>query len=200
MSVFDEIYKNNSWGFGSGHGSLPAVTKGYRSLIETFIRENDIKSVVDYGSGDWQFSRLVNWGDVEYTGADIVPSLQEENTRKYGTDRIRFITVQRDASNIPKADLLISKDVLQHLPNNTVQEFINNVLPKFRYALITNCIESAAPVNSEIEMGGFRGIDVRKRPFSVDGKVVYSFSGPKVFSWRRRKFFPSWKKLVVLVG
>ena len=27
MGVFDDIYERNLWGFGSGHGSLPAVTK-----------------------------------------------------------------------------------------------------------------------------------------------------------------------------
>jgi hypothetical protein len=61
---------------------------------------------------------------------------------------------------------------------------------KFKYAF----------VNSDIAAGGFRGLDIRKAPFCVDAKVVYSFSGPKVFSWRQRRFFLPWKKLVILVG
>ncbi len=52
MSIFDEIYNKNIWGFGSGHGSLPSVTKGYRKFLENFIKDNNIKSVVDYGCGD----------------------------------------------------------------------------------------------------------------------------------------------------
>jgi len=177
MSVFDEIYKSNAWGFGSGHGSLPSVTKGYRALLETFIRENNVRSVVDYGSGDWQFSKLVEWGDIEYTGVDVVPSLTAENTTKYGNQKRKFVTLAPGSNGIPDADLLICKDVLQHMPNQAVQEFVANILPKFKCALITNCIHSTAPA-----------------------KVVYSFSGPKVFSWRQRKFFPPWKKLVILVG
>ena len=200
MSVFDDIYKSNTWGFGSGHGSLPSVTKGYRALLETFIRENNVRSVVDYGSGDWQFSKLVEWGDIEYTGVDVVPSLTAENTTKYGNQKRTFLTISPGSNDIPDADLLICKDVLQHIPNQAVQEFVANVLPKFKYALITNCILSPEPVNSDIGAGGFRGLDIRKAPFCVDAKVVYSFSGPKVFSWRQRRFFPAWKKLVILVG
>ena len=131
MGVFDEIYKHNGWGFGSGHGSLPSVTKGYRKLLEDFIRENNIKSVVDYGCGDWQFSRLVDWGDASYTGVDVVPSVVEENTAKYGSDKITFKAIKPGAKP-PKADLLIVKDVLQHLPNATVEKFIKEVLEKIR--------------------------------------------------------------------
>jgi hypothetical protein len=74
------------------------------------------------------------------------------------------------------------------MPNQAVQEFVANVLPKFKYALITDCILSPEPVNSDIDAGGFRGLDIRKAPFCVDAKVVYSFSGPKVFSWRQQIF------------
>jgi hypothetical protein len=40
----------------------------------------------------------------------------------------------------PGGDLLLIKDVLQHLSNHSVQEFLEKVLPRYRYALITNDI------------------------------------------------------------
>jgi hypothetical protein len=86
------------------------------------------------------------------------------------------------SNDIPDAALLICKVVLQHMPNQAVQQFVADILLKFRYALITNCIHSPAPVNSDIAAGGFRGLDIRQAPFCVNAKVVYSFSGPKVFS------------------
>jgi SAM-dependent methyltransferase len=200
MGVFDEIYNHNGWGFGSGHGSLPSVTKGYRQFLEDFLRENNIKHVVDYGCGDWQFSRLIKWGDTHYTGLDIVPSVIDSNNANHARDGVNFSLLKPGSTKMPKGDLLIIKDVLQHLPNEMIKEFIDKVLPKFTYALVTNCTLPTSDINTDIEAGGFRPLDLRAEPFGVDGKVVYTFSGPKTLSWSERKFFPSWKKHVLLVG
>jgi SAM-dependent methyltransferase len=198
MGVFDDIYKGNGWGFGSGHGSLPRVTKGYRAYIELFLRENDIKTVVDLGCGDWQFSRLINWGDVQYTGLDIVPSVVEEDQKKFGKANINFKLIKAGQTDLPKADLIIVKDVLQHMSTAAVQEFVKKALPRYKFALITNCSEPANDLNIEIEEGGFRPLDLRAKPYNVKGAAVYAFSGPKTFSRSARKFFPAWKKQVVL--
>ena len=198
MGVFDDIYSGDGWGFGSGHGSLPRVTKGYRSYIEMFLRENDIKTVVDLGSGDWQFSRLINWGDAHYTGLDIVPSVIEKAEQTFGGPRITFQVVKPGQTTLPKADLLIVKDVLQHMSAEAIQTFIQKVLPRYKFALITNCVEPSADINAEIEDGDFRPLDVRAKPFNVKASAVYAFEGPKTFSRSSRKFFPAWKKQVLL--
>lgn len=199
MSKFDEIYSLNSWGFGSGHGSLPSVTKSYRKFIEQFIAENDIKKVVDYGCGDWQFSKLINWGEASYTGLDVVESVIEDNTKKYSTDKISFKAIKPGQTSIPKGDLIIVKDVLQHLSEEDIRIFLDKVLPKFKYALITNCILPTSDINAAIATGEFRPLDLRKAPFDLNAKVVHTFVGPKSFSWKTRKLFPAWKKLVLLV-
>jgi SAM-dependent methyltransferase len=199
MGVFDDIYKSNRWGFGSGHGSLPSVTKSYRKFLEDFIKENNIKSVVDYGCGDWQFSRLIDWGDAAYTGLDIVPSVVEQNTKLYGNKKVSFKAINPGTTNLPKADLLITKDVLQHLSEDEIQAFLRAALPKFKYALITNCILPTEDINKQIANGEFRPLDLRSKPFGVSASVVHTFVGPKSFSWSTRKMFPAWKKLVLLV-
>jgi SAM-dependent methyltransferase len=198
MSVFDNIYRRNLWGFGSGHGSLPRVTRGYRGFIEMFIRENRISSVVDVGCGDWQFSRLIDWGDASYLGVDLVPSVIDRNKRTFGTDRVSFATVAAGQTDFPRADLLIVKDVLQHMPTEAVQTFCAKVLPRYRYGLVTNCIIPSHAVNCDIGAGEFRPLDLRLVPYNVRATVAYSFEGPKTFSFRTFKMFPAWKKLVLL--
>lgn len=199
MGVFDEIYKGNGWGFGSGHGSLPRVTKGYRAFLEMFLRENDIKQVVDVGCGDWQFSKLIDWGDAHYTGLDIVPSVVEANKKQFGSNKISFQVIEPNQTKLPKGDLLVIKDVLQHMNTKAVQKFVKEVLPNYKFALITNCIEPRNDVNIDIEDGGFRPLDLRAKPYNVNGTVVFAFDGPKTFSRSARKFFPAWKKHVLLV-
>lgn len=199
MSVFDDIYGKNGWGFGSGHGSLPRVTKGYRKFLEDFLLENGINNVVDYGCGDWQFSSLVNWHDAKYTGFDLVESLVEKNNTRYGSAMVEFKVAPNSFSKLPRADLLIVKDVLQHWPTKDVQKFLTAVAPKYKYMLLTNCIEPRDELNIDIKLGGFRPLDLRKKPFGLTGAAVYTFSGPKVFSVKSRSFFPAWRKTVLLV-
>lgn len=199
MGVFDEIYKNNIWGFGSGHGSLPSVTKGYRKYLETFIRENNIRSIVDMGCGDWQFSRLIDWCDATYIGLDVVPAVIDQNNNKYGTGKISFKVIEPGTA-LPKADLLIVKDVLQHLSDEMVHDFIKKSLPGFKHALITNCILPKIDINKSINNGEFRPLDLRQAPFNLKATTVYTFTGPRSFAWKEKKFFPAWKKLVLHVG
>lgn len=197
-NIFVETYNRNLWGFGSGHGSSPTVTRAYRAYVESFIRENGVGSVVDFGCGDWQFSRFLNWGSAEYLGLDIHSALVRENQKRYGAPNIRFEVSPDRLADVPAADLLLVKDVLQHLPTPAIFEFMREVVPRFRFALITNCAHPARNCNREIEMGGFRPLDLRQEPFSFDVPVVFSFSGPKRFSFKRFMTYPAWHKLVLL--
>jgi SAM-dependent methyltransferase len=156
MNPFEHIYNTNYWGFGSGHGSLPSVTKAYRAYIEDFLIENKIDSILDYGCGDWQFSRLIRWGNVRYTGVDIADAVIEMNQRKYGSKNIRFKTINPGSTEIPDADLLISKDVLQHMTRSDIEIFLKNILPRYKLALITNCITPEERLNIDIPSGEFR--------------------------------------------
>lgn len=199
MASFDEIYQKNLWGFGSGNGSLPSVTKSYRHFLEQFIAENNVTKVVDYGCGDWQFSRLIDWGQAAYTGLDVVEAVVAKNRRQFQTKKITFQTIEPGSTSLPKGDLLIVKDVLQHLSDREVKTFLAKVVPRFKFALITNCIWPAKDVNIPIKSGEFRPLDVRLVPFNAPGAVVHVFSGPRTFVKSSRKFLPAWRKSVVFI-
>ncbi|MEJ0090065.1 MAG: class I SAM-dependent methyltransferase [Limisphaerales bacterium] len=199
MTAFDKIYANGYWGFGSGHGSLPSVTKGYRAFLENFLAANHIKSVLDFGCGDWQFSRLINWGGIQYTGVDVAGKVIRRNKLKYASDNINFHALNSPAMDFPAADLLISKDVLQHMTRNDIFAFIKNILPRYKFALITNCVTPADRLNHDIGAGEFRALDLRMPPYDLAAEVVFSFSVPDIFSWRQFKSFKGSTKRVMLV-
>jgi SAM-dependent methyltransferase len=199
MSIFDEIYSSDKWGFGSGNGSLPSLTKSYRHFIERFIHNNHITSVVDYGCGDWQFSKLIDWQGATYLGLDIVASVVENNTKLYGSDTVSFKHVTGNEKSLPKADLLIIKDVLQHMSEADIKQFLERHAHRYPYVLITNCVLPAKDINASIHTGEFRPLDLRQKPFKTAGTVVFEFDGPKSFSWTIRQSLPAWKKHVLLV-
>src|ERR1700722_18863293 len=114
-SAFQKVYAENHWMFGSGPGSTPPNTVAYRAFLEDFIHSNGIRSVTDLGCGDWQFSRLVDWSACAYTGFDIVPGLVETNRARFGEPNVDFREF-RDIESLPGGDLVLAKEVLQHLP------------------------------------------------------------------------------------
>jgi hypothetical protein len=137
--IFTEIYAKNGWGYGSGEGSLPQNTETYRTFLQQFIRDRHIRTVIDYGCGDWQFSRLIDWRNVYYLGLDVVDSLIEHHNSTYRANNIKFKAIDGVPDELPDGELIIIKDVLQHWSNNTILSFIPKI-KKYKYALITNCV------------------------------------------------------------
>jgi SAM-dependent methyltransferase len=173
--VFTEIYKKNIWGYGSGEGSKLENNLDYIQFLNAFMKNNNIRSVVDLGCGDWQFSYKVDWGDISYLGLDCVAHLIERNQRIFGSNNIQFKLVDCVNEPLPEADLLISKDCLQHLDNISIKKIITH-FNKYKFCLITNDVHCIKNTNKNIKIGDYRCLDLTKSPFFLKGK--------KVFEWR----------------
>ena len=137
---FEHIYASREWGAGSGEGSAKAHTRGYVRFLRRFLRREGIRSVVDLGCGDWQFSRLIDWSGIQYDGFDIVPGVVGRNGWMFSASNVRFHHFTTHWQDLPKADLLIVKDVLQHWSNGTIRDFLPT-LERYPLALITNCVD-----------------------------------------------------------
>jgi SAM-dependent methyltransferase len=180
---FTYIYDTAKWGCNSagegssGYGSSIESTKLYVALLEDFIQTHNIKSVVDVGCGDWEFSRHINWGNASYVGFDVVQRVINKNIRSFARPHIAFICANALETDLPTADLLICKDMLQHLPNNDILAFFKQ-LPKFKYCLITNDIDPTTftSMNYDIELAGhWRTIDLTTAPFNIKAKKILTY-------------------------
>src|SRR5690349_1094208 len=124
--VFETIYQRNVWGGGSGAGSNPQIARPYMMFLQAFLTNNRIGSVVDIGCGDWQFSQFINWGPATYLGIDIVGSVIEQNKQRFARPNVSFVCTNPLDENFdpPRGDLLLLKDVLQHLSNANVKKLL----------------------------------------------------------------------------
>jgi len=181
-SIFTNIYKNGVWGINkagigsSGYGSTLENTVSYRAYLENFISNENIESVVDIGCGDWEFSQHVDWNECNYIGYDVVKSVIENNNKSHSNQSIKFINENFLDADLPAADLLICKDVLQYLSNEEILAFLPQ-LKKFKHCLITNDYNPMANINTEV--GGYRPLDLTKPPFNMNGQNSLLFSvGP----------------------
>lgn len=175
MQTFNHIYSAGVWGRDvagagtSGSGSTPEITREYRAYLQDFIKTHRVKSIVDAGCGDWGFSSAIDWGSASYLGVDIASEVIDADRTKYEKGKITF-RVGDITEELPAADLLISKDVLQHLSNALVQKFIRSNLKrgKYKWVLLTN---DRGRGNADTVPGGYRVIDLAAPPFDVKGLV-----------------------------
>jgi SAM-dependent methyltransferase len=175
VQTFNGIYSRGDWaknpdGKGtSGTGSTLDVTREYRAFIEEFIKKHHVKSVVDAGCGDWEFSSATDWHHARYLGVDISTDVIDFVKKKYEKEGVSFM-VGDVTESLPSADLLLCKDVLQHLPNELITKFIKNNLKKgkYKWAIITN---DRGGSNNDIKAGEYRLIDLSAPPFGVKGLI-----------------------------
>lgn len=173
--IFTEIYKKNKWRFGSGAGSLKRVCTDYVKYLNKFIESHDIKSVLDVGCGDWQFSEDINWKDAEYLGIDVVEYLMSDVAKKYGTDKIKFHFGDIHSIEFDHYDIILIKEVMIHLPNEEIVKMLQKVSGKCKYLIITNPVSNSPNCNIDIRTGSFRPVDVTEKPFNLVGDILQLF-------------------------
>lgn len=172
--VFTSIYNNAIWGKNSegvgfsGGGSLLNNCGEYIKILENFIVSHDIQSIVDAGCGDWEFSRYVNWHNASYIGYDVVKSVIDKNNARYANDSITFRYGNLVEDELPAADLLLCKHVLQHLPNGDIVKFLEQV-HKYKYCIFVNEVlpQTLSSDGADIAIGGGHKIDLGKPPFNL---------------------------------
>lgn len=196
---FEAIYATEEWvGGGSGEGSQPLHTRGYVRFLQKFIRKHRLRSVLDFGCGDWQFSRRIDWSGLHYLGVDLVRPVIERNRELFGSPSIVFQVWEGEPDRLPAADLIIAKDVLQHWSNRSIRSFLPT-LQRYPYALLTNCVNPGGVTsNEDIEDGSFRCLDLRLAPFHWPAREVFVFSEYRTW-WQRFYQAPRWTKKVLLL-
>lgn len=181
-AVFEFIYERKVWGEGSGGGSDLRNVVLYIACLQALMDRHDVRSIIDIGCGDWRFSRYLNFDGRDYLGLDVVSSVIASNASTYGTSNIKFERADiSEVDDLPACDLIICKDVLQHLSN----ENVIRALKKFRaarFALITNDYH---PANVDIANGGTRPLDVSRPPFNFPARPVCRFQTKVCFLMER---------------
>ncbi|MGJ4731483.1 class I SAM-dependent methyltransferase [Leptospira levettii] len=172
--AFEKVYDEKKWGDGSGIGSKPENAGPYLKLLQEYLNDPKYKTIVDLGCGDWKLMEtMVIPEGKNYVGYDLVSALIDQNSKKYSKKNIKFLVIRQLSDlQLVSADLLIVKDVLHHWPIAHINYFLKEILPNYRFALITNDYNLYA-LNHDIDFAGFRPINLQKDPFfPVNGLQV----------------------------
>jgi SAM-dependent methyltransferase len=150
---FTDIYENRVWGDnkhkeyngGSGGGSeIYYNLNTYVPFLKKFILENDIKTVVDLGCGDFKCGTFIYQDlEVSYTGYDTYKKMVDYNIKSHPKYRFEHLDFFNHKEQIVSGDLCILKDVVQHWKMDEIYTFLDYLVEskKFKYILLCNCCD-----------------------------------------------------------
>lgn len=144
-----------------GAGSTLKNTLSIRQALPGLLKELGVRRLLDAPCGDCNWISQVDLG-VEYIGCDLNP---EHLKRAELVISAELICIDIVSGDLPSADLMLSRDFHQHLPNGMVVRAIDN----FRRSGIPWLLATSHSnkVNEDIsKVGGFRPINLTAAPFS----------------------------------
>ncbi len=179
-AAMQQVYSEHLWGgdkfdFYSGEGShLPELVEPYVRAVSEFLDSfKEPITVCDLGCGDFNVGQQLTEHTKKYIGVDIVPELIQRNKKLFKADNLEFLCLDISKDELPEADCILLKEVLQHLSNAEVLSVVNK-LSAYKYVILTEHIPNGEfePNKNIISGQGTRlkkksGLNLLKSPFSL---------------------------------
>ena len=181
--IFQNIYLNERWSrtsneeielsekFGfdhvpeSGAGSVVAYSQPWINAVNEYIAKDDVQTILDIGSGDFNLSKELDLLGKTYIGLDVAPYIYEKTSVAYTTSNVSFMLGDAVTMDLPAADLIICKDVFIHQDNASILTLLEKVEATAKYALIANCYLPSVD-NPDTENGIYRPLNLDTAPFN----------------------------------
>jgi hypothetical protein len=175
--LFSDYFHNKTWSGGkketvSGSGSTLKKTRLLRQELPKLLARYEVKSIFDAPCGDFNWFQHVERGSIRYIGGDIVKGLVVENSRKYSDHNTDFMHFDILNDEAPEADVWICREVLLHLSNSLIFEFLRNFSKnRIHYLLVTTHYKF--PENFDIPTGAGRPVNLEIAPFNLPKPIDY---------------------------
>ena len=188
QEIFEEIYTNKIWGkspnsgdvFYSGGGSHGAeVVSSYVKSVKKFLSSLKNKPVIiDIGCGDFNIGKNFLTQATQYVGCDVVPSLIDFNIKTHRHENLSFNHLDAVKDELPKGEVAIIRQVLQHLSNTQIQSILRKIALNYDYLILTEHLPKKEnfvanvdiPVGHLIRANVNSGLDIEKSPFNFEAK------------------------------
>lgn len=158
--AMEQVYEMKLWGgdntkFYSGEGSHNIeIVSPYITAITSFLTTFKTPlTVCDLGCGDFNVGKELVKHTKKYIGVDIVPELIVYNKEKFKEENLEFHCLDIAKDELPIADCVLIRQVLQHLSNTEVAQVVGK-LANFKYVILTEHLPKGDFVaNKEIISG-----------------------------------------------
>jgi SAM-dependent methyltransferase len=179
--TFVEIMKRGIWGSAgneSGGGSTIDYTAKARDIVLHVVEQYQVRSLLDVACGDFSWMPLVLErirGEFRYVGGDIVPALVERHRQSHPAHE--FLVLDCVCDDLPACDLVLCRDMLQHLPVADIKAALRNISRSgARFLLATTHLRQVGWRNRrDIRVGKCNDRNLLLGPFNLGNPVaIYS--------------------------
>lgn len=183
-----QLYWENRYKTGgtSGAGSYGKLAEFKAVVLNHFIRENNIKDVIEFGCGDGNVLSLINYP--KYIGFDVSKTAIKLCIEKFSDDKSKSFYLYdsscfADKSHIFRTDLAISLDVLYHLIEDEIfDQYMKTLfLSSKRYVIIFSRNFNGKQIYHEKDREFTRWIEMNEPDWRLDRiiKNIYTSSDPR---------------------
>lgn len=183
-NIFNDIYINEKWNNKiknvplSGPGSSIESAKNFLHFVDKFIKDNNIKNIIDIGCGDLTWiskSDFFNNDNINYLGMDISEFIINKNKLKFPN---KIFCVNNAIEKFDNScELIILRDVIFHLSNQNIIDIFTNIKNKFKYICITNCRNEINTDN--FDKWHFTQKNIFQNPFDISKNYSYKIEENK---------------------
>lgn len=169
----------------SGPGSSKHQAIDVINFLQDSISKYGFKKIIDLGCGDWNWMEDVNLHGAEYLGIDCDDEMIQQNSTKYGSDKVKFQVGDIFSIDIPDVDLVICRDVLFHVRQELALSLIDK-LKEIDDLFLLSTSYNKQDVNTgiqkycDIEDWGYYQINLLKHPFNLSDVLIDSRSEKRV--------------------
>ena len=171
--VFEKIYEEKRWGnsdienrkYSSGDGTRDNEIVGqYIDAVTVFLsKQEGLKSGLDLGCGDFSvgvaFCNLFK----DYQAMDVAKNVIKENKTIYKSKNVSFSVLDLTSGQIPSTDVILVRQVLQHLSNDEIKKFTENIEGKFHHLIVTESLSKSLFFRSNKDINTGPGIRIHKK-------------------------------------
>lgn len=153
-----------STGRNSGAGSYGRLAAFKARVLNDFIAEKSVASVIDFGCGDGNQLSLMR--PLPYLGVDVSKRAVADLRARYAGEPLYRFVLRGELAAGERGDLALSLDVIYHLVEDAVYEtYMRGLFDHAgRYVVIYSSNREARYAGSHIRHRAFGGWIARERP------------------------------------
>ena len=194
--IFNKIYTKGLWGKSesgisiSGSGSYSEdIIKPYITKIINFLSKKRPATLVDLGCGDFNVGKnFVSHADT-FIACDVSKIIIDRNKLKYSSFKnVEFKLLDLSKDELPSGDICILRQVLQHLSNSDILNFVNflNKNKPYKFLVLTEHLPTNKFKSNLDKLSGASirvfidsGIILHEEPFNLEYKEIINLDEAK---------------------
>jgi hypothetical protein len=165
-----ELYRRQRSESLSGPGSCLTQTRELRERLPLTIESLKVRSILDAPCGDFNWMQHVGLGPVEYIGVDFMAEIVAENARRHESSSRRFLRADVLGDPLPRADLILCRDLLVHLTYADIARALRNFKASGATYLMATTFTKARQ-NLDTSGGEWRPLNLTDQPFNFPAPI-----------------------------